>query len=71
MVPSNPSVEDMRKVVCSSMRPPISERWNSEPVRVWCSWCACGGGGGGGGDGPVIVVVVMVVVVMMVDLWWW
>ena len=32
MVPSNPSVEDMRKVVCSSMRPPISERWNSEPV---------------------------------------
>eukprot|EP00731_Ephydatia_muelleri_P035178 Em0102g3a len=31
MVPSDPSVEDMRKVVCSmKKRPPISERWNND-----------------------------------------
>eukprot|EP00731_Ephydatia_muelleri_P012453 Em0006g1347a len=33
MVPSDPSVEDMRKVVCSmKKRPPISERWNNDQV---------------------------------------
>ncbi|KAL5497481.1 hypothetical protein EMCRGX_G013956 [Ephydatia muelleri] len=31
MVPSDPSVEDMRKAVCSmKKRPPISERWNND-----------------------------------------
>ena len=35
MVPSDPSVQDMKKVVCSMKeRPPISERWNSNPVSV-------------------------------------
>ena len=67
MVPSDPSVEDMRKVVCSmKKRPPISERWNGGGVpysqggkpsnsRKWSvinsSHPEKCGGGGGGGGG--------------------
>lgn len=34
MVPSEPSYEDMREVVCvKGMRPVVSNRWNSDEVR--------------------------------------
>lgn len=34
MVPSDPSYEDMREVVCvKRLRPIVSNRWNSDEVR--------------------------------------
>lgn len=34
MVPSEPSYEDMREVVCvKGLRPVVSNRWNSDEVR--------------------------------------
>lgn len=44
MVPSDPSYEDMREVVCvKGLRPTVSNRWNSDEV----SGQSLGTGGGG------------------------
>lgn len=37
VVPSDPSFEDMRKVVCvDQQRPNLPNRWTSDPVCVFC-----------------------------------
>uniref|UniRef100_A0A3B3SM23 receptor protein serine/threonine kinase n=1 Tax=Paramormyrops kingsleyae TaxID=1676925 RepID=A0A3B3SM23_9TELE len=49
MVPSDPSYEDMREVVCvKGLRPAVSNRWNSDEVSGQSS-----GSGGFGVTGPV------------------